>query len=57
MSRNFAKGRHGERANAILTVVGHNRHLVLRWLRAFLRQNLAALLKALAAQSALTQAF
>ncbi len=56
MGRNFLKGRRGDRANAVLTAVGHNLRLVLRWLRIFLRQILAALCGALPAQSALAMA-
>ena len=56
MGRNFLKGRHGDRANAVLTAVGHNLRLVLRWLRIFLRQILAAILNATAAKSPLAMA-
>jgi IS5 family transposase len=44
MGRNFLKGRSGDQANAVLTAVGYNLHLVLRWLRSLLCEILAALL-------------
>ena len=37
MDRNHLKGRHGDRANAILAAVGYNFHLLLRWLEELLR--------------------
>ncbi len=46
LGRNYLKGRHGDQANAVLTAVGHNLRLVLRWLRARLAQILAAVLRA-----------
>ena len=52
LGRNFLKGRHGDRANAVLSAVGHNLRLVLRWLRTLLRQILAAMFAALAPKSA-----
>jgi transposase, IS5 family len=33
LGRNFLKGRHGDRANAVLSAAGHNLRLILRWLR------------------------
>ncbi|MCG8511161.1 MAG: transposase, partial [Rhodospirillales bacterium] len=33
LGRNFLKGRHGDHANAVLTAVGHNLRLILKWLR------------------------
>lgn len=56
LGRNFLKGRHGDQANAVLTAVGHNLRLVLRWLRAFLYKILAAILAALTPISALKTA-
>jgi IS5 family transposase len=40
--RNHLKGRHGNYANPILTAIGYDFHLVLKWLRALLRIILAA---------------
>jgi IS5 family transposase len=48
LGRNYLKGRHGDRANAVLSAVRHNLRLVLRWLRTLLRQNFAAFLATLA---------
>ena len=49
LGRNYLKGRHGDRANAILSAVGHNLRLVLRWLRPFWVQILYAIFVRLAA--------
>lgn len=43
MGGNFLKGRHGDRANAVLTAVGYNLRLILNWLRLLLRRILKAL--------------
>ena len=51
MGRKSPKGRHGDRANAVVTRVGHNLRLVLRWLRILLGQILAAVFNAVAADS------
>jgi transposase, IS5 family len=59
LGRNYLKGRHGDRANAILSAVGHNLRLLLRWLRPFWRRILYAifvLLTALEPKSALKSA-
>ncbi len=37
MDRNYLKGRHGDRANAILAAAGYNFALLLRWFEALLR--------------------
>jgi len=37
MDRNYLKGQHGDRINAILAAAGFNFHLLLRWLAALLR--------------------
>ena len=52
LGRNFLKGRHGHRTNAVLTAAGCNFRLILRWLRVLLRLILAALLDALIPRSA-----
>ena len=53
MARNYLKGRHGDRANAVLAAAGYNFHLLLRWFGALLRALIRALLKRpLAAQIA-----
>ena len=56
MGRNYLKGRHGDHANAVLTAVGYNFRLILKWLRLLLRQILAAILDALTARSAVKAA-
>ena len=37
MGRNYLKGSHGDRTNAILAAAGFNFHLLLRWLADLLR--------------------
>jgi transposase, IS5 family len=44
MDRNYLKGRDGDRINAVMAAVGFNFHLLLRWLRSFLRAWIQALL-------------
>jgi len=36
LDRNFLKGRHGDQANAVLSAVGYNLRLILKWLRKLL---------------------
>ena len=43
LGRNFLKGRHGDQANAVLSAIGYNFRLILRWLRVLLRLVLLAL--------------
>lgn len=43
LGRCFLKGRHGDAANVVLTAVGYNLRLILRWFRAFLCLLAAAL--------------
>ena len=38
LGRNVLKGRNGDRANAVLTVVGNNLRLILKWVRKLLRK-------------------
>ena len=38
LGRNFLKGRHGDRLNAILVGVGQNIRLLLAWFELLLRQ-------------------
>ncbi len=33
LDRNFLHGREGDRANAVLSAIGHNLRLILRWFR------------------------
>jgi IS5 family transposase len=37
MGRNYLKGRHGDRINAVLAAAGYNFGLLLRWLKSLLR--------------------
>ena len=55
LDRNYLKGRHGDQANAVLTAIGHNLRLVLRWLRK-LCKFIAALIAAISSVSALRTA-
>ncbi len=47
LNRNFLNGRDGDHANAVLTAVGYNLRLVLKWLNALWHKFLAAILTAL----------
>ena len=42
MSRNYLKGRNGDRSNAVLAAAGYNFSLLLRWLERLLRALIAA---------------
>ncbi len=44
LDRNFLNGRDGDHTNAVLTAVGYNLRLVLKWLKALLHKILAAIL-------------
>jgi IS5 family transposase len=56
LGRNYLKGRHGDHTNAVLSAVGHNLRLILRWLRFLLYLILAAIRDAVTPLSALKQA-
>lgn len=43
MGRNYLKGRHGDRINAVLAAAGFNFHLLIRWFEAFLRAIIQAI--------------
>jgi IS5 family transposase len=47
LGRNFLKGRHGDQINAVMSAVGYNLRLILRWLKHLLRL-IAGLLSAAA---------
>ena len=51
LGRNFLRGRHGDHANAVLTAVGYNFRLILKWLKGLLRPILAAIFDSLTARS------
>lgn len=44
LDRNCLKGRQGDRFNALMTAVGYNLRLILKWLRKLLRKIFAAIL-------------
>ena len=46
LGRNFLKGRLGDQINAVMSAVGYNLRLILKWLRTLLRQIIAAILLA-----------
>lgn len=52
LGRNYLRGRHGDRANAVLCAAVHNFRLILAWLRLLLRQIPIAILDANASSSA-----
>lgn len=56
LGRNFLWGRHGDQNNAVLSAIGHNLRLVLRWLRNLLCLILAAIIETLVSRSALKPA-
>ena len=43
LGRNFLKGRLGDRINAVMSAVGYNFRLILKWLRKLLRKIIAAI--------------
>ena len=47
MARNYLKGRHGDRANAVLAAAGYNFALLLRWLERILRALIAVAVRRL----------
>ena len=56
LGRNFLKGRLGDQINAVMTAVGYNFRLILKWLRLLLRAIIAAIRDATAPQSPLNTA-
>lgn len=56
LGRNFLKGRLGDQINAVMSAVGYNLRLILKWLRKILCRILAAILNAIAPISALKTA-
>ncbi len=46
LGRNFLKGRLGDHINAVMSAVGYNLRLILKWLRKLLRQIIAEILSA-----------
>ncbi len=56
LGRNFLKGRLGDHINAVMSAVGYNLRLILKWLRKLLRKIIAAIRAAITPGSALKQA-
>ena len=56
LGRNFLKGRAGDQINAVMSAVGYNLRLILKWLRILLRLIIAAILSAMIPVSTLKQA-
>jgi len=56
LDRNFLHGRLGDRINALMSAVGYNLRLVLKWLRKLLRQIIAAIWDAIFPPSVLKPA-
>jgi len=56
LARNFLKGRLGDQINAVMSAVGYNLRLVLKWLRKILCKFIAAIYAAMIPQSALIPA-
>ena len=56
LDRNFLKGRLGDQINAVMSAVGYNFRLILRWLRYLLCKIITAIWSAMSAPSALKQA-
>ena len=56
LGRNFLKGRLGDRINAVMSAVGYNLRLILKWLRKLWCKIIAAIMAALSPISALKAA-
>ena len=53
LDRNFLKGRLGDQINAVMSAVGYNLRLILKWLRKLLRKIIAAIVSAITPLSTL----
>ena len=56
LGRNFLKGRLGDQINAVMSAVGYNLRLILKWLRKLLRKIIAAIWAAMIPLSTLKSA-
>ena len=56
LGRNYLKGRHGDQINAVMSAVGYNFRLILKWFRALLCKIIAAMWAAMLPFSALRTA-
>ncbi len=57
LARNFLKGHLGDQINAVMSAVGYNLRLLLKWLRKRLREIIAAIWTTITPPSALKPAF
>ncbi len=56
LSRNFLKGHDGDQINAVMSAVGYNLRLILKWLMKLLRKIIPAILLAITPFSSLKPA-
>ena len=56
LGRNFLKGRRGDQFNAVMSAVGYNLRLIIKWLRKLLRKIIAAIWAAITPPSELKHA-
>ncbi len=56
LGRNFLHGRHGDQINAVMSAVGYNLRLILKWLRKLFRKIIVAIWEAMIPPSALKPA-
>ncbi len=56
LDRNFLKGRGGDQINAVMSAVGYNFRLILKWIRLLLRQIIATIVAAIIPFSTLKSA-
>ena len=57
LGRNFLKGRLGDRINAVMSAVGYNLRLILRWIRKLLRKIIDEIISVINRQSELKAAY
>ncbi len=56
LGRNFVKGRLGDQINAVMSAIGYNLRLILRWLKHLLRKILVRIIASLIVRSAMKPA-
>ncbi len=56
LGRNYLKGRRGDQINAIMSAVGYNLRLILKWLKKILRKIIVAIIAQITPASALRTA-
>ena len=57
LDRNFLTGRDDDQINTVMSAVGYNPRLILKWLRKLLRKIIAAIWAAITPRSVLKQAY